>query len=161
VDVVFEQRISDVFQCRIMSPKNSLASSRLANPEWFDMSPPKTSGKYSLGITVSGLRPELRRTHPVAPGSSLCHPAVFEKVSKAVQLGVVQGLAGGQIFHGNSAALGNHLPHEAISRWHRQTDGNTPFASSVEATPIVSDDLSHADTMATGEIRYSSDRGSP
>jgi len=48
-----------------------------------------------------------------------------------------------------------------ISRWHRQTDGNTPFASSVEATPIVSDDLSHADTMATGEIRYSSDRGSP
>src|SRR5271168_788754 len=43
-----------VFQCRIISPNISFASSRLENSQASAISPPKTSRLYSLGITVSG-----------------------------------------------------------------------------------------------------------
>src|SRR6516225_5813088 len=43
-----------VFQCRIISAKTSFASSRLANLQASDGSPPTTSGRHSLGTTVSG-----------------------------------------------------------------------------------------------------------
>src|ERR1019366_4435595 len=42
------------FQWRIINPRISLASSRLVNSQVSDISPPKTSRLYSLGITVSG-----------------------------------------------------------------------------------------------------------
>src|ERR1019366_3937013 len=42
------------FQWRIINPRISLASSRLVNSQVSDISPPKTSRVYSLGITVSG-----------------------------------------------------------------------------------------------------------
>src|ERR1039458_7507301 len=43
-----------VFQCRIISPRISLASSKLPNSQASAISPPKTSREYSLGITLSG-----------------------------------------------------------------------------------------------------------
>src|ERR1035437_7343904 len=43
-----------VFQYRIINPRISLASSRLRNSQASGISPPKPSGEYSLGITVSG-----------------------------------------------------------------------------------------------------------
>jgi hypothetical protein len=93
VDLSLEQRPAISFQCRIISPKISFASSRLPNSQASDISPPKTSGWYSLGITrlrsgdEGGEEPvERLDVHGIAA------LAAFEEVPEAVKFGIRQRL---------------------------------------------------------------------
>src|ERR1035438_1160427 len=95
------------FQWRIINPRISLASSRLVNSQVSDISPPKTSRLYSLGITVSG--PAMRAAkNPSSASTFIALPPLqlLRKSPRRSSLASVSGSFWVKVF------MANH-PHEA------------------------------------------------
>src|ERR1035437_121352 len=92
-----------VFQCRIIKPKISFASSRLENSQVSDISPPNTSRLYSLGITVSG--PAIRAAkNPSSTSTFIAPPQPLRKSPRRSSSASVRN-----IFMGNHPLGGQFL----------------------------------------------------
>src|SRR5579863_5325829 len=107
-----------VFQWRIIRPKISFASSRLANSAVCDRSPPKTSRLYSLGITTSG--PAIRAAkNPSSSSRFIALPPLqpFRKLPRRSSSASVSGSDWGKGFTvvaahptlADAAASGSHF----------------------------------------------------
>jgi|ERR1017187_5002545 hypothetical protein len=89
------------FQCRIMSPKISFASSRLPNSQASDISPVVFARHHGLRSRDERGEEAIERLD-VHRLSTL---AAFEEVPEAVKLGVGQRLVLGESSHGHPATV--------------------------------------------------------